>query len=310
MGVARRALITGGCGFVGVNLGRLLVSKGWSVAAYDSLVTGIREDAEAAGMELVLGDVRDRERLIAAAADSDFIVHLAAHTSVIDSIQDPAHDVDVNVTGTLNALLAARAADVDGFVFASSNAPLGDAEMPLREDRVPAPVSPYGASKLSCEALCSAFGGSYDLPTTVLRFSNVYGPYSYHKGSVVALFLKRLLDGESLVIYGDGQQTRDFVHVDDIAQGIVAALESGLRGETFHIGTGVETSINELTQMIVDAFPGRSVDIEHRPVRAGEILRNYSDITKAREMLAYDPKVELADGLRSTKDWFTKVYGG
>lgn len=305
---SRRALVTGGCGFIGVNLGRLLVSRGWDVTAYDSLVSGSKADAADAGMGLIEGDIRDAPALAAAATGMDYIVHLAAHTNVIESIEDPALDIEINVTGTLNALLAARDAKVEGFVFASSNAPLGDVEPPAHEGLVPAPVSPYGASKLAGEALCSAFSGSYQMPTTVLRFSNVYGPYSYRKGSVVALFMKRIIDDKTLLVYGDGAQTRDFVHVADLARGIASALESGLSGETFHLGSGTETTINQLTGMLRELFPDRSIEIENRPSRAGEILRSFSDISKARAALGFVPEVSLRAGLESTREWFMAAY--
>jgi len=302
-------LVTGGCGFVGVNLARVLAPRGWRLLAFDNLSTGTRIDGEVAGYEVIEGDVRDLDALREVTRGADYIVHLAAHTNVIESIDDPQNDVDLNVGGTLNALIAARDNGVGGFVFASSNAPLGEVEPPTREDKVPKPLSPYGASKLAGEGLCSAFHGSYGVPTTVLRFSNVYGPYSYHKGSVVAAFMKRALDGDPLIIYGDGDQTRDFVHVADLAGGIVQALESGLGGETFHLGSGTETSVNELARLIVGLFSDRPVEIEHRPERPGEILRNYSDISKARSMFGFDPGTSLAGGLAETRDWFLEAYG-
>ncbi len=308
MGVSTRALVTGGCGFIGVNLGRKLVARGWDVVAYDSFVSGVPADAAAAGMEVVEGDVRDSAALAKAAAGADYVVHLAAHTSVIESIEEPAHDIDVNVAGTLNALVAARDGGASSFVFASSNAPLGDIEPPVREDRLPAPASPYGAAKLAGEALCSAFSSSYGLPTTVLRFSNVYGPYSYHKGSVVALFMRKLIDGDQLVNYGDGEQTRDFVYVADLVDGIVAALESGLAGETFHLGSGTETSVNDLTAKMIDLFPDTQSSVGHQPARAGEILRSFSDISKAQKQLGFAPQVGLDAGLASTKEWFLEAY--
>jgi len=301
-------LVTGGCGFIGVNVGRLLRSKGWRLLAFDNLTSGSRADGENAGYEVIEGDVRDREALREAAASVDYLIHLAAHTNVVESVEDPVVDVEVNVEGTLNALLAARDAEVSGFVFASSNAPLGSVEPPTREDKVPAPLSPYGASKLAGEGLCSAFAGSYGLPTTVLRFANVYGPYSYHKGSVVAVFMKRILEGLPLIIYGDGDQTRDFVHVDDLVAGIDLALRSGLAGETFHLGSGTETSVNELAAKIMGLFPDREIVIEHRPERPGEIRRNYSDIGKARRLLGFEPAVSLDEGLAGTRDWFLEAY--
>ena len=301
-------LVTGGCGFIGVNLGRLLRASGYRILAFDNFSTGSRQDGEDAGYTVVEGDIRDAAALRRAAMGASFVVHLAAHTNVVESVHDPATDIDTNVTGTLNTLLAGREAGVDGFVFASSNAPLGSVEPPTREDKVPRPLSPYGASKLAGEGLCSAFAGSYDLPTTVLRFSNVYGPYSYHKGSVVAAFLKRIVEGKSVIVYGDGDQTRDFVHVDDLCRGVKLAMESPTRGEIFHLGSGTETSVNELLTLITAQFADEEVKVEHEPERPGEIRRNFSDISKARRVLGYDPSMSLADGLADTRDWFLSAY--
>lgn len=297
-------LVTGGCGFIGVNLGRSLADRGWRTIAFDNFSTGKREDGFAAGYDVVEGDIRDREALTQAASGIDYLVHLAAHTNVIESVEDPVNDVDLNVGGVLNALLAARDANVKGFVFASSNAPLGEIEPPSHEERVPKPLSPYGATKLAGEALCSAFAGSYGVPTTVLRFSNVYGPYSYHKGSVVAAYMKQVMAGERLIVYGDGEQTRDFVFVGDLVDGIAQALASGLSGEVFHLGTGVETSVNGLVEAVQTVFPDHEIEVEHRPERKGEISRNYSDIAKARRLLDFHPDTDLVDGLASTRAWF------
>lgn len=300
-----RALVTGGCGFIGTNLGRALAERAWDLVAFDDLSAGDEGAALRAGYrEVIRGDVRDEAALRAAAAGADYVVHLAAHTSVIESIDDPRNDIEINVLGTLNALLAARDCGARSFVFASSNAPLGEAEAPSHEGRVPRPISPYGASKLAGEALCSAFSGAYGLPTTALRFSNAYGPHSAHKGSVVAKFLKSALAGGRLVIYGDGAQTRDFVFVDDLSAGIVLALEARLNGELFHLGSGVETTIEQLARQIGALFPDRSIEIRYEPARAGEIRRNYSDVGKARRMLGFEPRTSLADGLRATSDWF------
>lgn len=297
--------VTGGCGFIGANLGRLLSQRGCSLVAFDNLSSGREDDALAAGYErVVVGDVRDPEALTKAAQGAHYVVHLAARTGVVDSVEDPRGDVEVNVLGTLNALLAARDVGAAGFTFASSNAPLGSVEPPAGEDKPPRPLSPYGASKAAGEALVSAFAGSYGLGTTMLRFSNVYGPYSYHKGSVVALFFKRILENHPLVVYGDGEQTRDFIYVDDLCRGIVSALEGDHAGETFHLGTGGETTIQDLVREMKALFPDRGIEVEHRPERPGEIRRNYADITKARRVLGFAPATSLAEGLRRTKEWF------
>ena len=189
-------------------------------------------------------------------------------------------------------------------MFASSGAPLGSVDPPGHEGLAPRPLSPYGASKLAGEGLCSAFAGSYGLPATALRFTNVYGPFSYHKGSVVAAFMKRIMDGDPLVIYGDGSQTRDFLFVDDLCRAVHRRVGAPPLGELYQLGTGIETSVNELVEQLVAVFPDREVPIRHEPARAGEIARSFSDISQARDALGYQPSVGLVDGLRVTRDWF------
>jgi UDP-glucose 4-epimerase len=174
---------------------------------------------------------------------------------------------------------------------------------------VPRPVSPYGASKLVGEAYCSAFFGSFGLNTVALRFSNVYGPYSYHKGSVVAQFFKNLIQGEPLVIYGDGQQTRDFLYVNDLVDAILLADKSDTPGEVFQIASGRETSIQALLATMQGVLSDLTFDIRYELPRPGEILRNYASIEKARRMLGFDPKTRLDEGLRSTWQWFVSRNG-
>jgi UDP-glucose 4-epimerase len=300
--------VTGGCGFIGVNLGRSLVGAGFEPVAFDNLSTGRLEDGHAAGYrDVIVGDILDADALAAAARGKYAVVHLAARTGVIDSITDPRGDIDTNVGGTLNALLAARDAEASAFVLASSGAPLGSVEPPGHEGLAPRPLSPYGASKLAGEGLCSAFAGSYGLAATALRFTNVYGPFSYHKGSVVAAFMKRIMDGDPLVIYGDGSQTRDFLFVDDLCRGVIAALERRPMGELYQLGTGIETSVNELVDALTATFSDRAVVVDHEPARAGEIARSYSDISRARDALGYQPSVGLEAGLTITRDWFVNT---
>ena len=303
-------LVTGGAGFIGVNLARVLGRAGARTVAYDSFVTGRASDAEAAGYDdIVEGDIRDADALVRAAAGVDAIVHLAARTGVIDSVEDPRGDAETNVLGTLNALLAARDGGAGAFVFASSGAPLGAAEPPGHEGLAPRPLSPYGASKLAGEGLCSAFSGSYGISATALRFTNVYGPFSYHKGSVVALYLKRIMDGQPITVYGDGEQTRDFLFVDDLCDAVVAAVARRPSGGLYQLGTGVETSVNALTRLLGELLGDDRVTVVHEPERAGEIRRAYSDVSRARRELGYAPDTALADGLKITADWFRQEYG-
>lgn len=300
-------LITGGCGFIGVNLIALLKQhRSDPLIILDNLSIGKREHLKEFDVELVEGDIRDVSLVNELMEGVQAVIHLAADTRVMDSIENPDFNFDVNVMGTYNLLRAARSARVDKFVMASTGgAIVGDVLPPVREDMVPRPISPYGASKLCAEAYCSAFAGSYGMKTVSLRFSNVFGPRSYHKGSVVAHFFKQILNGRPLVVYGDGEQTRDFVYSQDICEGIVAALSLEKGGNAYQLGTGVETSVNTLLdkmkQCVGDGYP---FEVIYHPSRQGEILRNYADISLARHDLGYAPKTSLEEGLDKTWAWF------
>jgi len=271
----KNILVTGGAGFIGATLVPMLIEQNYSVHILDDLSVGTKETHAGLDVQWHVGDIRDDEFVNHAMAGMDGVVHLAAHTNVIDSQTKPRHDFEVNVGGTLNLLLAAREQGVSRFVMASSNAPIGENEPPIDESKPARPLSPYGASKLAGEGYCSAFHGSYGLGTVVLRFANVYGPRSTHKGSVVAKFIKDAMNDGALTIYGDGLQTRDFVHVADLSR-----------------------------EMIQTALPERSIQIVHEGQRAGEIIKNYSSIEKARRMLGWEPQILLADGLAETVDFF------
>lgn len=303
----RRVLVTGGAGFIGSALVRLLAERGFATRVYDNLSTGSAENLDGTGAELVEGDVRDLEALERATRGSEVVFHLAAGTGVIPSIEDPFADFDLNARGTLSALWAAQRAGARRLVFSSSNAPLGAGAYPASEDKPTAPLSPYGASKAAGEAYCSAFYGAYGLEAVAVRFSNAYGPRSAHKGNVIPLFIRRLFEGEELVVYGDGSQTRDFVFVTDLAAGLVRAAEAeGIGGEVFQLASGVETSVNELISLLGEVA-GTTPRVRREPPRPGEILRNYSKIDKARRDLGYEPAVPLEDGLRRTYEWFSSL---
>jgi UDP-glucose 4-epimerase len=300
----RRALVTGGAGFIGSALVRLLGERGYETRVFDNLSTGSPANLEGTDAELVEGDVRDADALLQAAAGSEVVFHLAAGTGVVPSIEDPFADLDLNARGTLSALWAARKAGANRLVFSSSNAPLGAGAYPASENKPIAPLSPYGASKAAGEAYCSAFHGAYGFEAVAVRFSNAYGQRSAHKSNVIPLFIRRLLADQELVVYGDGTQTRDFVFVTDLTHGLLRAAETdGVGGEVFQLASGVETSVNDLVARLAE-ISGREPHVRREPPRPGEILRNYSLIDKARERLGYSPAVRLEHGLRRTYEWF------
>src|SRR5215204_1970546 len=321
-------LVTGGCGFIGTALIRSLMEEGGhAVRVVDNFAVGTREDLAAASdfveisteepgpissgerVELVAGDITDEDLALRAAEGTDVIVHFAANTGVMPSVEDPRADCMSNVLGTLNYLEAARQGGVGRFVFASSGGTvIGEAEPPIHEEMVAHPVAPYGASKLAGEGYCSAYFQTFGIETVVLRFGNVYGPLSGHKNSVVARFIKRAVEGEVLEIYGDGTQTRDFIFVDDLIGAVrLSATVEDVGGEVFQIATSSETTVQELTDRLLPALVAAGIeDIEVRktPARRGEVRRNYADTSKAQRMLGWKAEVGLDEGLRRTVEWF------
>ncbi len=299
-------LVTGGCGFIGSNLVRRLAARGVRLRLLDNLSVGTRDTLPpGSGVDLIVGDIRDGAVVARAVEGVEAVVHLAASTGVSDSVSDPASDFDANVVGTFNLLRASVAASVRRFVFASSNAAIGEHPPPVDELRVPRPISPYGAGKLAGEGYCAAFAAAYGLQTFVLRFSNVYGPGSTHKTSVVARFIREGLQKGAVTVYGDGRQTRDFLYVEDLCSAVEAALAATESGEVFQIASGTETTVLTLVATL-KAVAGRDFDVVFAPARAGDIARNVSDISKATRRLGYRPVVPLEDGLRKTCDWFLR----
>lgn len=299
-----KAFITGGAGFIGANLVRLLQSQGWACTVYDDLSVGDAKRLEGTDVEIVVADVNDCDRLIRAADGHDVVFHLAAGAGVIDSIERPLENFHVNARGTLSALWACKQAGVPRLVFSSSNAPLGENAYPASEEKLPRPMSPYGASKHAGEGYTLAFNETYGLDAVVVRFANAYGPYSAHKTNVLPTFIRRIVAKEPLKVFGDGEQTRDFVHVDDLCQGLLlAATNASAPGEVFQLASGVETSVNRLIEILKEAS-GADFEVERKPPRAGEIRRNYSLIEKARKALSFEPKWQLEEGVKQVWQWF------
>ncbi len=313
-------LVTGGCGFIGTNLiDHLLKFSDRKIKVLDNLSAGkIKylkhiKNYDEKRVDFIKGDIRDQDDFSKILKDCATVFHLAAQTGVIPSVESPLEDAEINIIGTINLLEKSVNYDIERFIIASSAAPLGEQEMPIHENKVPEPSSPYGASKLAGEGYCSAYSASHGLKTVALRFSNVYGPNSWHKGSVIAQFIKQILDGERPVIYGDGDQTRDFIHTEDISQALYLAAYKDLTQdfELLQVGTGRETSINELYNDIKKIMSKKDIDVpepEYVKERPGEIYKNYTDISKIRDLLGYEPKIDLEEGLEQTIDWFLKNY--
>jgi UDP-glucose 4-epimerase len=316
-------LITGGCGFLGTALVKRLVGQGvQNIRVLDNEQVGTRDDLFLVaaykelhevvdapnGVELVVGDILDEHLAVEVCKGCDIVVHFAANTGVVPSVEDPRADCLSNVIGTFNYLEAARKSEVSRFIFASSGAPAGEVEPPIHEELPPHPVSPYGASKLAGEAYCSAYFRTYGLQTVALRFGNVYGPGSVRKSSLVAKFIRRAIAGLPLEIFGDGGQTRDFIFIDDLIDAVMlAANATNIGGETFQIATGVETSVGELTARLVAAL--NDAGIEHIKIRnaqplRGDVRRNYADTSKARARLGWQSRTTLEEGLKITVCYF------
>ncbi len=320
-----RWLITGGCGFIGLALlQRLLRDESNRICIVDNLSTGTRDDLAAVSSyaELAPGEVAasdDRVRLVVAdirepavadqlAAGIDVIVHLAANTGVGPSVENPRLDCETNVIGSFNYLEAARLNGVERFVFASSGAPVGEVEPPIHEELAPHPVSPYGASKLAGEGYCSAYYRTFGVNTVALRFGNVYGPGSMHKSSVVAKFIRLAMAGETLEIYGDGSQTRDFIYIDDLIEALMlAATQPDVGGEVFQIATSRETTVDEIAHSLVEVLQANGIArprIVNTEKRLGDVMRNFSDTSKAKTKLGWVPATDLQQGLQKTVDYF------
>ena len=303
----RRVLVTGGAGFVGSNLVRRLLDAGVAVTVLDDLFTGRRENLPESGFTFVQGSVCDPavvERLVTA---SEVVVHAAARNIVV-STRNPREDYETNIGGTLNVLLAARAAGGRRVVYTSSTSVYGNPRyLPVNEDDHLSLLTPYAVSKLAGENYCMAFFESYGLPATAVRYSNIFGPGQDPANpycGVVAKFTEALFQGRAPVIHGDGNQTRDFTYIDDAVEATLrAAISERAIGEVFNVGTGVETSVNRLAELLI-GIVGADVVPEHSDRRdVDNIRRRVVNIEKTRRALRWVPEVTLEEGLRRTVAW-------
>jgi UDP-glucose 4-epimerase len=306
-----RVLVTGGAGFIGSELVHQLVDAGARVTVVDNLVNGKRDhlaDLPRDRVQLEICDVRDGARLAGLLRGTAAVFHLAC-LGVRHSIHAPAENHDVNATATLHLLALARDAGVARFVHVSSSEVYGTARWaPMTEAHPTFPMTVYGAGKLAGECYARAYHETYGYPTVVVRPFNAYGPRSHHEGDsgeVIPRFLLRALAGRPLVVFGDGTQTRDFTYVADTARGILlAALAPDAVGHTINLGSGRETTIDELAQAVLQVAADGQGSVEHDVPRPGDVLRLYADSTLARDLLGFAPQLTLRDGLARLAAWY------
>ncbi len=310
-------VVTGGAGFIGSHTVDRLLERGCRVVVLDNFSTGKREnlDHRRDDENLRIIEVNVADGIWAALSSVeqawqpvDRIIHLAAQTAVVTSIVNPLDDIRSNYATTVHLLEYARCRGVKKVVFASSAAVYGDVdESPVRETAPKVPLSPYGIDKLGSEMYLRYYAEVHGIPTNALRFFNVYGPRQDPKSAysgVISIFMDRASRGVGITIFGDGEQTRDFVFVGDVSRAIVTACfsESASR-EPVNIGTGNETTVNQLAQLVIDAIGSKSA-ITHAPSRAGEIVRSCADVGAAKASLGFEAQIPIADGLKQTADWF------
>ena len=316
--MAKRVLVTGGAGFIGSHVSELFAEQGWIVEVIDDLSRGKREQIPASATLHVL-DIRSADAArIVQGGSFDAIVHLAAQMDVRRSVADPLFDASVNILGTVNLLEALRAsatATSARFVFSSTGGALyGDFVAPPNAEAVPKdPESPYGIAKLAAEHYLAYYQRIHGMTAVALRFGNVYGPRQdpHGEAGVVAIFCGRVHGGRALTVFGDGQQTRDYVYVRDVANAVLLAVTRALPpmerldSRAFNIGTGVATSVVDLAKLLL-AVSGGSSPIEYAPHRPGEQQHSCLEVSKARDVLGWSPSVTLTQGLRETYEWFSR----
>jgi len=307
-------LVTGGAGFIGSHIVNRLLINDFEVTVIDNLNTGRLENIhynDRQNFHFIEGDIQDFDLIKGVVKDIDAVFHEAALVNVASSFKDPLTIHDVNVTGTLNLLKNCLDSDVKRFIFASSASIYGETDiLPIREDRTPKPLSPYAVSKLAAENYAKLFFKAYGLETVCLRYFNVYGP-KQEPGSysgVIPIFINRALHEQPPVIHGDGEQTRDFVNVQDVVDANMLALRSkNAVGEVFNIGTGTPTSINQLAKTILQILEKESLNPIYSDSRLGDIPASYADISKTRRVLGYDPKITLKEGITKLVDWYRHI---
>jgi UDP-glucose 4-epimerase len=302
-----KALVTGGAGFIGTNLVHALSDRGDEVRVLDNFSTGYRRNLESVDAELVEGDLRSYERVATAVNGIEVVFHQGALPSVPRSIQDPLTSSAVNVEGTLNVLLAARDAGVRRVIFASSSSVYGDAPgMPRHESQRPAPLAPYAVSKLAAEQYCMVANRVFGLETAALRYFNVFGehqdPLSGY-AAVIPKFIRLMLDGQRPTIFGDGETSRDFTHVENVVEANLAAAEMpAAAGRVMNIAVGSSHTLNDLVRALQRLLDS-DVEPDYAPPRPGDVPESLADVSLARQLIGYEPSVSFEEGLERTIAW-------
>ncbi len=305
-------LITGGAGFIGSNLVRYVLGKGHDAVVVDNFATGKRANIAdfVDRVEFLEADVRDRPAMDKAVAGCAAVFHEAALGSVPRSVEDPQTSHDVNVNGTLTVLEAARAGGVRRVVFAASSSAYGDREeSPKHEAMTPIPISPYAAGKVACESYMSAYARCYEMETLSLRYFNVFGPYQDPEGpyaAVIPAFVSHLLRGERPVIYGDGEQSRDFCYIDNVCEANWLGAHAPAQvcdGRPLNIACHARTTLNEILELLRELMD-TDIQPEHADPRAGDVRHSLADVSLAKQVIGYEPKIFFADGLRKAIGWY------
>ena len=307
-----KVLVTGGGGFIGCHLVERLLRDGHNVRVLDNFATGRRENLVGLldDVELVEGDMQSYERVHTAVRGCELVLHQAALPSVPRSVQDPLTSNASNVTGTLNVLLASRDEGVKRVVFASSSSIYGaNPELPKHEDLIPLPISPYAVAKLAGEGYCRSFHEVFGLETVSLRYFNVFGPRQdplSQYAAVIPNFITALLAGERPVVYGDGEQSRDFTYVENVVEGnLLAMMSEGVGGRLYNLAAGKRLSLNDLLGQL-RALTGNETEARYEATRLGEVRHSQADVSRAERELGFRPPISVEEGLRRTLAWYER----
>lgn len=302
----KHALVTGGAGFVGSHIVDALLERGMDVTVIDNLSTGRRENVDPKVDFFEMSVLSPNAQDVITEVEPDVVFHLAAQINARASVEDPPMDAETNVLGTIRVAHTAARAGAQKIIFTSTGGAMfgPDIEPPHTEDMPVSPKSPYGISKRSAEMYINFVGEFHDIPTVNIRPANIYGPRQDAAGEagVIAIFSELMLEEKPVTIFGDGEQTRDYVFVDDVVRAQMMAMEHDVSG-TFHIGTGRETSVNDIYEMLSE-FTGNDISPQRAPAKPGELQRSALDAGKAKEVFGWEPECALRDGLEKTVDWF------